>query len=256
MKTPASILGILGRFLTVLCLTGTAMAEANPPPAPAPKAAPTPIQPVVAAKQTLGGDSLPTVTTPKLSPWTKEIVKLTQSGIDEPVMLAFIDNSGSFELGADQIVYLNDIGVPGSVVGAMLQHDRELASGERLLTIVSEPPYEPLFPVKSVSGIRAAAEPAKAPVAPPPVVPEPSVVPSPAVPPPVQTVSSDWMEAPESMETTSTFASAPQPRVSETRRTLYPVREPHTVEIMPPIVFLNTAEVAPNTLIVYGFPSP
>lgn len=42
-------------------------------------------------------------------------------------MLAFVTNSTSpFNLGAEEIVYLNDIGVPASVVTAMIQHDQTL----------------------------------------------------------------------------------------------------------------------------------
>lgn len=248
MKTPASILGILGRFLAVLCLTGTTMAEANPPANPAPKAAVA--LPADGGGQSSAVEGLPMATTPRLSPWTKEIVKLAQSGIEESVMIAFMDNSGSFELGADQIVYLNDIGLPASVIAAMLQHDRELASGERLLTIVSEPPYEPVFTLKPVPSSQAAAKPVNPPAPLPPTLPEPPAMTAPAEPQALQLASNG------SLETTSTFASAPPLQVSDAKRPLYPVREPRTVELLPPIVFLNTAEVAPNTLIVYGFPKP
>ncbi len=248
MKTPVAILGILGRFLAVLCLSGMAVAEANPPPVTTPHSIPNAAKPTVAPSQNLTTEGLPIATTPRLSPWTKEIVKLAQSGIEEPVMLAFIDNSGSFELGADQIVYLNDIGISASVVGAMLQHDRELATGERLLTIVSEPPYEPVFPAKPVSAGAIAVESVKPLVVSPPVVVEP---PAPVSPPVTQTLQ---LAAQSSLEATSTFVPAPQTRASETKRPQYPVREPRTVELLPPIVFFNTAEVVPNTLIVYGFP--
>jgi hypothetical protein len=58
---------------------------------------------------------------------TAEVVKLTQSGVDESVMLAFIANSTStFNLGSDEIIYLNDLGVPDGVVTAMIQRDQAL----------------------------------------------------------------------------------------------------------------------------------
>src|SRR5208283_4496716 len=54
-----------------------------------------------------------------------EIVKLAQAGVDESVMLAYVSNSGSlFNLSSDAIVSLNDLGVPGDVVTAMIQHDQ------------------------------------------------------------------------------------------------------------------------------------
>jgi Family of unknown function (DUF6600) len=53
-----------------------------------------------------------------------EVIRLAQSGVDEGVMLAFVTNSSStFNLSPDAIIYLNDIGVPGGVVAAMIQRD-------------------------------------------------------------------------------------------------------------------------------------
>ena len=58
-----------------------------------------------------------------------DVAKLAQAGVDESVMLAFVTNSSSiFNLTSDQIIYLNDIGVPGTVVTAMIQHDETMKS--------------------------------------------------------------------------------------------------------------------------------
>src|SRR5438445_7298891 len=52
------------------------------------------------------------------------MIRLANSGVDENVMLAYVTNSAStFSLGLEEIIYLNDIGVPALVVTAMLQHD-------------------------------------------------------------------------------------------------------------------------------------
>src|SRR2546422_4200126 len=52
------------------------------------------------------------------------MIRLANSGVDEDVMLAYVTNSaGTFSLGPEEIIYLNDIGVPSPVVTAMLQHD-------------------------------------------------------------------------------------------------------------------------------------
>ncbi len=56
-----------------------------------------------------------------------DILKLADSGVDEAVLLAFITNSTSmFNLSADEIIYLNDIGIPGTVVTTILEHDKAL----------------------------------------------------------------------------------------------------------------------------------
>ena len=56
-----------------------------------------------------------------------EVIKLANSGLDESVMLAYVTNSThTFNLSAEDIIYLNDIGVPGKVVTAMIQQDQAL----------------------------------------------------------------------------------------------------------------------------------
>ncbi|MCS7090887.1 MAG: hypothetical protein RMN51_05025 [Verrucomicrobiota bacterium] len=79
----------------------------------------------------------------KLSPATQDLVKLTQSAVPESVMLAFVTNSTrTFNLGADQIVYLHDLGVPSEVIRAMIEQDRRLReSGGQLAPL--ETPLQP-----------------------------------------------------------------------------------------------------------------
>ena len=63
----------------------------------------------------------------KLSPTAAEIAKLAQSGVGDDVMLAYIGNVKSpSNLGSDQIVFLNDLGVSGAIVKAMIQRDAAL----------------------------------------------------------------------------------------------------------------------------------
>lgn len=248
MKMAASIPGRAGRLLVMLWMTGVAMAGGDTPGAPDAKVVSTGTGTAVSANENVVCESAPLLTNPRLSPWTKEIVKLTQSGIEEGVIVAFIENAGTFGLGADQVIYLNDIGVSGQVIGAMLQHDRELVSGERWLTIVSEPPYEPLFVGKAVAGSEPAAEPVKSTAVTPLPVVEPAAAAKPAAAPaqvaPVQ----------ESLEPTSRFTSLPTTQSPEKKRPLYPVREPYPVELLPPIVFFNVADIPANTVVVYGLP--
>lgn len=51
-----------------------------------------------------------------------EVIRLAESGVQESVIMAFVTNSTSpFNLGVEEIIYLNDIGIPGSIVNAMMQ---------------------------------------------------------------------------------------------------------------------------------------
>jgi len=93
----------------------------------------------------------------RLSPWAGEVVKLEQAGIEENVLLAFIDNSGTFNLDADQIIYLQDLGVPSQTITAMLQHDAELVSGTRPLTSSTTPLARSAFWMTVATGRDAAA---------------------------------------------------------------------------------------------------
>lgn len=75
----------------------------------------------------------------KLSPAAQELVKLHESMVGESVMLTFVDNSAySFNLTADQIVYLQDIGVSEEVLSAMIQRDAYL-TGEPPVNIADAP---------------------------------------------------------------------------------------------------------------------
>ena len=100
-----------------------------------------------------------------LAPSAAEVARLAQSGLEENVMLAFVTNSASaFSLGSDQIIYLNDIGVPGNVVTAMIQHDQALRPS-------SPVPVAPPRPVY-VNAPMPAAAPETVEPQPPPVVAE------------------------------------------------------------------------------------
>ena len=63
----------------------------------------------------------------RLSQPLNEVVRLAQSGVDEGVILTYITNSSSaFRLGAEEIVYLNDLGISSGVITAMMQRDQGL----------------------------------------------------------------------------------------------------------------------------------
>jgi len=63
----------------------------------------------------------------RISQPLNEVIRLAQSGVDESVILTYITNSPAiFTLGAEEIVYLNDLGISSSVITAMMQRDQAL----------------------------------------------------------------------------------------------------------------------------------
>jgi len=71
------------------------------------------------------GSSLP----PDIDPASPlgQLVRLVQAGVDRDVVLAYINNSPHiYQLKADDIVYLNDLGTPSDIIEAILVHDRQL----------------------------------------------------------------------------------------------------------------------------------
>ncbi len=114
-----------------------------------------PVTPVSAEK------TLPTNL--KLASPTTEIVKLANSGVDESVMLAFVTNSiRTFNLGADDIIYLNDIGVSGTVVTAMIQRDQAI---KQLAANAAPAPAQPAPTEQAAATAPAEPEPQPAPPA-------------------------------------------------------------------------------------------
>src|SRR5674476_1502850 len=57
-----------------------------------------------------------------------EVVKLVQSGVDADIVKNYIANSASaFNLDADKIISLTDVGVPTDLVNAMMEHDKNFS---------------------------------------------------------------------------------------------------------------------------------
>src|SRR5665647_3924291 len=57
-----------------------------------------------------------------------EVVKLVQSGVDADIVKNYIANSTSaFNLDADKIISLSDVGVPTDLVNAMMEHDKNFS---------------------------------------------------------------------------------------------------------------------------------
>ncbi len=66
---------------------------------------------------------------PNLSPGAAEVVKLAQAGMGDDVIVSYIRNSSiPFNLSADQILYLKDIGLSSQSITEMLNRDKALGS--------------------------------------------------------------------------------------------------------------------------------
>jgi hypothetical protein len=178
MKTPVSPIWIPGLVLVMAWLpVGLAQNDNNRTAPLAPKATPvvTPspaipaqVVPLIPALTTPKDPSLPMPLSksdalvikrqpPKirLSPWTSEIVKLAESGIEVSIILSFIENSGTFNLGADQIVYLNDLGktIPQIAVPVSTPSQETLPEVNRTaptqLAAIQQPMADDLAPINS-----------------------------------------------------------------------------------------------------------
>ena len=140
---------------------GTETAAAEPGAATAPKAAAPTNAPAVAeaTSEPLPPTEMKPPPNVRLSPVLSEVVKLVQSGVEEAVLLSYITNTtGYFALGAEEIVYLNDLGVAGHVVTTMMTHDqalRELRANAwqatQAVPVATAPPVEEPEPEKSAA---------------------------------------------------------------------------------------------------------
>lgn len=96
-----------------------------------------------------------------LPPELAEVVRLTESGVDQSVVLSYIQKAPmSYGVSADQIIYLRDLGVSQTVLTALVEHGATTPAPE---TQTAAPAYAPVALTQP-----AVAEPAPA-AAPPDV---------------------------------------------------------------------------------------
>jgi hypothetical protein len=114
MKTTISKKFTFGAVVLAAALAGGGILQnsrAQSPPAPeaaAPAALPSDVQPNSPLAQ---------------------VIQLAQSGVDESVILSYINSSASpFNLTSDQIIYLKDLGLPNDAITAMIQRDQQLGA--------------------------------------------------------------------------------------------------------------------------------
>ena len=138
------------------------------PVAPAPTASPASAPPAVAATGTNPPailQQIPPTGKPEnltLTPGLSEVVKLAQSGVSEEVLLTYVEKyADAFNLGADQILYLNDLGVSSTVITAMLKHDGSTVAATAPAGVqtqaVSNVPMTPVSPAAPAPAPQAEA---------------------------------------------------------------------------------------------------
>jgi hypothetical protein len=104
-----------------------------------------------------------------LNPGVTELMKLAESGVTDEVMISYINNSRSaYNLTADQILYLKDVGFSSEVLTAMLSHDKAVA-------VQPAPPAAQPAPVVTPSAPQYTTQPAVVNAPPPEYVSNPPV---------------------------------------------------------------------------------
>ncbi|MBE0542716.1 MAG: hypothetical protein IH623_15275 [Verrucomicrobia bacterium] len=262
MKTRTSSIWITGFvFLLTGIVVGLAQNEADPVPS-APPATATETE--IAIPINVGDRGDASLSKVQLSPWAGEILKLTKAGIEDGVIFSFIDNSGTFNLSAEQIIHLSNQGVSSDIITAMLQHDADVISGVRPLTISSEPAREPLFQISfnhNLTPSQKPLPPANSPAPSDTASSQPATMTKTGGSPesnrnPGQAESVQWelpvIEEPPPIRLAD---FGPQRTTSPAERSLYPVRQPHPVPVTAPIVIMQVSGPTPNTVVI-SFTSP
>jgi hypothetical protein len=188
-----------------------------------------------------------------LSPWATDVVKLSDAGIENEVILAFIDNAGIFSLGADQILRLHESGVPSQLITAMIQHDAEVTAGIRPLTMTAEPSTHRPIQFVLVPVTKATGEESK-----PPKSSIDSVVPAnggatdnpPTAQDPDISFEPSGLENNAALPTGQTGSTARQQPIPAPKAKLYRVREPYPEPITAPILVFKAAGITANTWVI------
>src|SRR5258708_37878101 len=129
-----------------------------------------------------------------------EVQRVAESGVGEPVVLAYVENNQApFDLSAEDIIYLKDLGISAPIIAAMVRRDTVLrqqgvqspaapADTNRFVydqKLYAPPNYAPITPAAPAAPAPAVPDqPAPAPAPPPeaataPLLPPPAYVSSP-----------------------------------------------------------------------------
>src|SRR5262249_39735257 len=121
LLTGIGLLGIASPGTAAQAQGADAPAVANPDPNPAPTQPPANAVKVEAANTTEAAKPV------RLSSGLDEVVKLTKAGVDESVILAFVQNSSvAYHPSAQEIIKLRELGISSAVITALLHRGEEL----------------------------------------------------------------------------------------------------------------------------------
>lgn len=196
-----------------------------------------------------------------VSPWLLDIIKLSQAHIDQSVLLMFVDSAGTFNLDADQIIYLRDIGISADVITAMLQHDAEIFSGLRPLPVspsATRPGMQMTF--SPITQHAESSKPVEANTNSIASIPSSSAPQVPiAAPAPVAEATLNTEASEPTVANDEEFSAAPpiesvHPRVVSEPPALFPVRKPYPVPLTDPIILVRGEGPIPNIVRIELFP--
>jgi hypothetical protein len=185
-----------------------------------------PIQKPIATNSLATAQSL----SQRLSPWASQVRKLALAGVDEDIVLSYIDGSGTFNLTAEQIISLTQSGVPRTIITAMIQHDSDIAAGVRQVLPSTVPDLDvPLFPPAPKGTLAAAPAPRR------------------TVPP--------WDDYVFPPHYAPDFVLEPLDDLYQPleMKELSPVRKPYPVQLTAPILVWPTEGRMPNTVLLQPF---
>jgi hypothetical protein len=259
---------LIPALLAICTFDGAAQVESAAPtnsftaaPADIQPGAPPSVSPSAADGHGAANTLSPMISKARLSPWTTEVLKLAQAGIEEPVILSYIDQTaGTFNLGADQILHLKGLGVDSGLISAMLEHDSEVVLGLRPIAASTVPETQPLFQVPT-GAKDVAAGPVSLPASPMTAA-SSSAPPKTSMPEQSGVLSSFAAEPDFEIFESSGSGSVPEGgfpgnspvmmahAVSMSAHSLYPVREPYSVELTDPVIVIPAWSRPPNTWVI------
>jgi hypothetical protein len=181
-----------------------------------------------------------------LSPWAADVVKLANAGLENDVILAFIDNSGIFSLDADQIVRLHETGVPSQLVTAMIQHDADVTAGVRPLTITADPSTHRSIQFVLAPVSKRMNKESKSPQASPALSHTSDAV----FPLGDDEFSQDELDLLAALHIIPVPLQEEGTNATALKQKFYRVREPFPEQVTPPIIVFKGASMAPNTLLI------
>jgi hypothetical protein len=188
-----------------------------------------------AQNQPTASNSQPAAAPKVASVWLTELIRLARSAVDEPVLFSFVDSAGTFNLGAEQIIYLRDLGISNDLITTIILHDSEIVSGQREVTVSPIALSRPALAVKL------------APPAPPARTRAPEDYDSIIAP---DDFTSEEFLPDDLFPNFTAERSAP---VRSAADDLYPVRKPYAVPVTEPLVLVNRAARTPNLVTVEMF---